>query len=172
MKKLIVSVLFLSSFFMFGQEQKVEVKEIPEFWFAAMEFSGSYQKMPENIGMFMQEFMKQGLGMPGPVLGIYYNSPQDVAEADLKWAVGMQVGKDADVKAPLKKQRFKKQKVVRYLHIGPYEKMTQSYQKVMSFIEKNGYLMHPPTFDRYLNNPQMVPSEQLRTEIWVLIEEK
>jgi AraC family transcriptional regulator len=179
MKKVIfiftIFVLFaFTGFQLLSEEQKTgptpEIKDVAGFWYASMEFKGSYSQMEKNIGVFMNEFFKQGLTPNGPFLGIYYNNPNEVKEEELKWAVGFPITKDDKVQAPLNKIEFKGQKAVVYLYIGPYEKMGESYDKIFKYIEDNGYKAVWPTYDRYLNNPQMVKPEALETEIIVPVE--
>jgi AraC family transcriptional regulator len=179
MKKVVliftISVLFVfTGFLLSSEEQKTGptpvIKDVAGFWYASMEFKGSYSQMEKNIGVYMNEFFKQGLIPGGPFLGVYYNNPNEVKEEELKWAVGFPVPQDANVQAPLNKTEFKDLKAVVYLHIGPYEKMGESYDRVFKYIEDNGYRAVWPVYDRYLNNPQMVKPEELETEIIVPVE--
>jgi AraC family transcriptional regulator len=128
--------------------------------------------MEKEVNSFMGEFFKQGLTPNGPFLGIYYNNPREVKEEELRWEIGFPVANDADVKAPLNKKEFKSHKAVVYLHTGPYENLDKSYDKVLKYIEDNGYKVVWPVYDKYINNPQMVKPEELKTEITVPIEKK
>lgn len=165
-------LVFFMSFVLPAGEQKVVIKDMEPFWYAAMEFEGSFTQMEKNVGIFMQEFFKQGLTPGGPVLGIYYNDPMQVKEEDLKWAIGFPIAADAAVQEPLKKVQTKFKKAAVYLHIGPYEQLDKAYAKVMKYIDDNGYKMIMPTYDRYLNNPNEVKPEELKTETIVPVEKK
>jgi AraC family transcriptional regulator len=161
---------------MTAQEKKAEptpeLKDIDAFRLASMPFTGSYNQMEKNVMVFMGEFFKQGLQPAGPFIGVYHNSPQEVKEEDLKWEVGFPVVADAAIKEPLKKTDFEKTKAVVYLHIGPYEKLHESYNKIFKFVQDNGYEVAWPCYDKYLNNPQTTKPEELKTEIIVPVKKK
>lgn len=174
MKKtfLVLMLVFFLISVMAAGEQEVVIKDMEPFCYAAMDFKGSFTQMEKNIGIFMQEFFKQGLTPAGPVLGIYYNDPMQVKEEDLQWAVGFPVAKDAEVAKPLKKVTTKFKKAAVYLHIGPYEQLDKAYMKIMKYINDKGYKMVMPTYDRYLNDPKTVKPEELKTETIVPVEKK
>jgi effector-binding domain-containing protein len=152
--------------------QQVVIKEGKPFYLALMEFGGSYEQIPEKINVFMTEFFKQKLTPGGAMHGIYYNTPQGLKPEDLKWAIGFPVGKDADVRAPLKKVECNHKEIAVYMHIGPYEKMEPSYDKMLKFIESKGYKVVFPAYEKYLNNPAEVKPEELKAEIVIPVEKK
>jgi effector-binding domain-containing protein len=137
-----------------------------------MEFSGSYEQIPQAVSKLMAEFSKQGLTPVGMLHGIYYNRPQEVKPGELKWAVGFPVPKDANVLAPMKKSECNHKKIATYMHIGPYEKMDPSYNKILEFVESKGYKVVFPAYEKYLNNPYEVKPEELKTEIVIPVEKK
>lgn len=177
MKKVIfiMFVVFLG-LMMTAQENKTEqvpeLKDIDAFQLAVMPFTGSFEQMEKSIAVFMGEFFKQGLQPAGPFMGVYYNSPQEVKEEDLKWELAFPIAKDTEIKEPLQKREYEKAKAVVYLYIGPYEKMDKAYDKVFKFVEDNGYEITWPSFDKYLNNPMEVKPEYLKTEIIVPVKKK
>jgi len=174
MKKILFVLLLVifGCFVLSASEEGVVIKDMDPFSYAAMEFSGSFEKMEQSIGQFMQEFFKQGLQPGGPLLGIYYNDPTTVKAEELKWAVGFPVPEDAGVEAPLKKIDTTFKKAAVYLYTGPYEKMDKAYQMIFKHIEDKGCKMVWPCYDKYLNNPQEVKPEDLKTEIIVPVEKK
>lgn len=157
-----------------GTENTAEpaIKEVDGFFYCCMEFKGSYSNMEKSINEFMGEFFKQGLMPMGPPLSAYFNSPGNVKEEELKWAFGFIVPKDTAIKEPLKLIEVKKQTAAVYLHIGPYENLSKSHEKVNVFAEKQGYKTAFPVFDKYLNNPQQVKPEELKTELIVPVVKK
>jgi AraC family transcriptional regulator len=164
-------IVFLS-FALFAGEEEVVIKDMESFSYAAMEFTGSFEKMEQSIGLFMQEFFKQGLQPAGTLLGVYYNDPAQVKEEELKWAVGFPVAKESNVLAPLKKVETTFKKAAVYLYTGPYEKMDKAYEKIFKHIEDKGCKVAWPCYDKYLNDPRTVKPEELKTEIIVPVEKK
>jgi AraC family transcriptional regulator len=151
-------------------EEQVTIKEGQPSWLAVMEFTGPYENMGPAVQTYINEFFKQGLIPGGPLHGIYYNSPKEVKPEELKWAFGFSVGKDAIVKEPLKKVELKYKRALVYLHVGPYQKLGEAYDKVLKFATDNKHKLYGPMFDRYLNDPMQTKPEDLKTEIVFPIE--
>lgn len=158
-----------------GEQEKKQtpvVKEVEGFWYGHMVFTGPYSTMQKKVQEFMNEFFKQGLMPTGMAISLYYNSPQNAKEDELKWAFGFVIPAETPVKEPLKKMEFKKHKAVVYLHEGPYGNLGKSHELVQAFIYEKGYKIAWPLYDKYLNNPQTTKPEDLKTEIVVPIETK
>ena len=56
------------------------------------------------------------------------------------------------------------------LHVGPYESLGGAYEALMGWVPAQGYRFAGPMRDKYLNDPDRVPPEELRTEIQVPVE--
>ena len=150
----------------------VSIQEDLTFWYASMEFGGSFDKMEKSVQTFIGEFFKQGLVPAGPMIGVYYNDPRQVKPEELKWDIGFVVNQDANVQAPLKKEECKAHTAAVYMHTGPYEMLGQAYEKIFKYADDNGYKSLWPVYDRYLNNPMQVKPEELKTEVIIPLEKK
>lgn len=148
------------------------LKDEPAYWYAAMDFQGSYKKFPANMMKFMQVFFQQGVKPNGPPMGVYYNNPEEVKEADLKWAIAFPVPKDANIKPPLKKIEFAAQKVVTCVHMGPYEKMKPTFDKIEKFMQESGFEMVGLVIEKYMNDPRQVKPEEIKTIIIIPVKKK
>jgi AraC family transcriptional regulator len=153
-------------------EPGISLQENLTFWYAAMDFSGSFENMNKSVQTFIDEFFKQGLVPAGPMIGGFFNDPGQVKPEELKWNIGFMVNKDAVVQAPLQKEEFKAKTAAVYTHIGPYENLGQAYTKIFKYAEDNGYKIIWPVYDKYLDNPMQVKPEELRTEVIVPLEKK
>jgi len=173
MKKAAVLALVLAACLAAAWGDEVKVQANTPFTYACLECSGSYAQIPAKVEEFIGEFFKQGLMPAGAMIGLYLNSPAEVkSEAELKWQIGFPVAADAKVAEPLKKCEYKYTLVAYYLHKGPVEKVAESYGKITQFLEANGYKVAGPCLERYLDNPQMVKPEEMRTEILFPVEKK
>jgi AraC family transcriptional regulator len=148
-------------------EQQVTIKEGQQYTLAIQESNGSYLKMTQKVTEFINEFFKQGLTPTGPLYGIYFNSPENIEVEEIRWAIGFPIDKDTAVKEPLKKMDLSYPKAAVYLHVGPYDKLPESYKKVFQYIKDNGYKIVYPVFEKYLDDPMLVKPDKLRTEICV-----
>jgi len=153
--------------------QDVVIQDATPFTYAYLECRGSYAQIPAKIGEFMQAFFQQGLSPLGNFFGMYLNSPAQVKEEELQWRLGFPVAADAAVAAPLLKGECKATKIASYLHVGPYEKVSEAFGKMFAFIDQSGYKLTGPCIEKYLDmNPQAVKPEELRTEINLPVEKK
>ena len=148
------------------------VKEVPGFWYVYMDFTGPYTNMEKEINAFMGEFFKQGLIPAGPAVSAYYNSPREVKPEELKWAFGFTMPKDVVVKEPLKLIEVKGLEAVVYLHVGPYNKLSEAAGIALKYVDTNGYEIVWPTYDLYLNTPDQVAPEALETRLVIPVKKK
>jgi len=173
MKKMILSVLVVlaGAALCFGQD--VQIQGQSPITYAGLECTGSYSQISAKIGDFMGAFFGQGLAPAGGVFTIYFNGPgPGVSEADLKWVIGMPISPASSPAAPLVKGEYNYPKVAFCLHVGPYEKVGETYAKITAYIDQNGWKSAGPAMETYLDNPQEVAPEKLRTEIIIPVEKK
>jgi AraC family transcriptional regulator len=173
-KIILISTLLIGllSIALFTAEPAIQVTEKPAFEYAYMSFSGSFKTMPEKIMLFIGEFFKQGLLPQGALLAVYYNSPDEVAENDLKWGIGFPVSSGTAPGNPLQLGTYEKKTVVEVLHKGSYDRLPEIYQKLGNYIMEKGFTIVLPTFEFYLNSPQQVKPEELLTRIEIPVKKK
>ena len=172
MKKTVLFILLAAAGAGFGLGQDVVVKDQTPFVYAYIECTGSYSLISAKIGEFMNEYFSQGLGSFTGVMAMYLNAPGEVPEAELKWRIGMPIGADVTPQEPLRKDEFAYPKVASCLHVGPYDKVGEAYQKIGAYLERNGWKAAGPPVEFYLNDPGQVPPEKLETEILIPVEKK
>lgn len=138
----------------------IELVEIEPFFYCSVEMTGSYEQHPDAFMKLYTEAGKQGLPMAGAPFGIYWNSPHDTAEEDLKWEIGMAVPEDKELLAPFSRKRWEHTLVVTKDFEGAFgsEEMSSAYVEVYGWIEKNGYELAGPMMEKFLSNPS--PNEE------------
>ena len=172
MKKTAATIFAILACAVLGFGQDVQVKDQAPFAFAYLDCAGPFQQIPAKIMEFMGAFFKQGLRPAGDLFAMYFNSPAEVPEAELKWLIGMPVPAGAAPAEPLKKGEFNYPKVAVCVHVGPYDKASETYAKLMAFIDENGWKPAGPALEKYLDNPQTTAPEKLRTEIMMPVAQK
>lgn len=165
MRKAAFTIIAIFACAALGLAQDFQVKDQAPFAYAYLDCAGSFQQIPAKIMEFMGAFFKQGLRPAGDLFAMYFNSPQEVPEAELKWLIGMPVAAGAEPAAPLKKGEFRPSKVAVALHIGPYAKVSETYAKLTAYLDWNGWKPAGPALEKYLDNPQTTAPDKLRTEI-------
>ncbi len=174
MKKIIISmVVIIFSLFVFAEEAPV-FKGESSFWIASMKFTGSFKEMAAKMRIFLDEYFKQGLESPAPIVGIFHNVPRIIKdEKDLMWELGVPVEKGTKVKPPLKTHNVKFPETLAYVHVGPYEKLDEVHKELLSQADKKGYNISSPIIHRFLEYPPKVTnSSEFKTEILIPIRKK
>jgi effector-binding domain-containing protein len=155
--------------FAFGGE-KPAVKGESKFWIVSMKFKGSLDQIGPNMKVFIDEFFKQGFTPKGPPISILHNIPGMVNDRELLWELGFIVKKGTKVKKPLSAHTIKFPETASLMHVGPYEKLDETYKQLVKFVEKKGYKTRPPVINRYIDNPEKVKDASIRrTEVMVAV---
>jgi effector-binding domain-containing protein len=156
----------------FGGEA-ITVQQVEAFAYVCLQQKGPFDKIQEAIGSLIQEMQAQNVVPAGPLMGIYFNSPDQVKPEDLQWEIGFPVTSQALIQPPLQKKEWNLTQVVVSMHQGPYEKTGETIQKMMEWMEANGYAPAGPFLERYMDmNPEELKPEELKTEVWIPCQKK
>jgi len=151
----------------------ITVQQVEAFAYVCLQQKGPFDKIQEAIGSLIQEMQAQNVVPAGALIGIYFNSPDQVKPEDLLWEIGFPVTSQALIQPPLQKKEWNFTQVVVSLHQGPYEKIGETIQKMMEWMEANGYAPAGPFLERYMDmNPEELKPEELKTEVWIPCQKK
>jgi len=173
-KRVFLAVVLVLSFLLIcGCEKKakkeveISVKRVESLTVAYASHQGPYEAIPEILQKVMDWIQEEGLQMAGPPMGVYYNDPGEVAPEELLWEVQLPIvpkeGKEG--KGEVKVKTTKPMEVAFTLHRGPYDQVGMTYDRLEKWIEENDYQIGGPARSIYLNDPNSVPPESLKTEI-------
>lgn len=152
-----------------GNEFRIVEKE--SFTYVYLSCQGPMEKMPAEISRFIPLFFQQGLQSTGPLLSVYFNSPAEVPEDQLRWRVGFPVYGEVAVEQPLETDRYQEKKVLEYLHEGSYDQLPDVYRRIQAYLQSNNMEYVLPTYEFYLNDPSQVAAVDLLTRIEIPIKE-
>jgi effector-binding domain-containing protein len=158
-----------------GQAQggAVTIQKSEAFVYVCLEEKGPFDGIPDAIGRLVQEMQAQNVVPAGPLLGIYYNSLEEVGDEDLQWEVGFPVTAQAFIQQPLKIKEWGYTESAVCLHQGPYEDTGETISKMLDWMEANGYRRAGPIMEMYLDmNPEELRPEQLRAEVRIPCQKK
>ena len=153
--------------------EAITVQQVEAFAYVYLPQKGPFDKMQEAIGSLLQEMRAQNVIPGGPMIGVYINSPAQVKPEDLQWEIGFPVTSQALIQPPLEKKEWNFTQVVASLHQGPYDKAGETIQKMLEWMDANGYFPAGPLLERYMDmNPEELKPEELKTEIWIPCQKK
>lgn len=172
-----VLLLFLfalsGAFNVSGQEKSPEkkdvaLKEVKPFSYCALYHKGPFTDIEKVIGKLMQSMQNQSIFPQGPMIGIYYNSPDEVKPEDLEWEMGFPVTDQIPVQKPLEKKQWEFTQVAFATHTGPYEETGQTIIKIFEWMQDNNLKSAGPVLEKYLTAPgPNTKPEDIKTEIWI-----
>ena len=155
------------------EEPEVAIKNAQAFAYCCIHHKGPYTSIEKIIGQLFSTMQGQGIPPGGAMIGVYYNSPLDVAPENLEWDIGFPCSAQASPIEPLEKRVWEFTRVASAIHVGPYEKTGETYIKIFEWMEANGFEQDGPILERYLDMPsQDTDPETLRSEIWVPIKKR
>lgn len=143
---------------------------------AALRHTGPLDEIPATVMSLISLIAAEGYGMTGPLMMVYYDSPEEVPGEKLRWEVWMPVA----YPGPMKKveedemgfRHIDPMFVAYTYHIGSYDGLAGAYQLLSEWARLNDYKVIGPPVEIYWSDPMTVPEENLVTEIWFPVEEK
>lgn len=153
--------------------EAVTVQKIEPFSYFCLHYKGPFSKLPEVIGQLMHEANLQNVYPTGPLMGVYFGSPEQATNEELDWEIGFPMTPQSLVQPPLEKKEFNYDQVVSAVHTGSYASIGETITMMLEWMEANGYAPAGPVLERYMDmNPQELKPEAMTTEIWIPCQKK
>ena len=150
------------------EKKFASVKEVSPFSYCCIPHKGPFTEIEGVIMQLMKAIQEQKIAPAGPMIGVYYNSPDMVKPEELVWEMGFPVSAQVEVKAPLEKKEWKFTQVVSAIHKGPYEEAGKTYYKMFEWMQANTLTPAGPLMERYMTMPTPdTKPEDLRSELWI-----
>ena len=170
---LAIAGLAISNSLESSQDVEVKVTDVSPFSYVCVAHKGPFTEIENVIGKLMQAAQSQNLFPAGAIIGIYYNSPDEVRPEELEWEIGFPVSAQANALKPLEKKQWKYSPVATAMHKGAYEETGQTISKILEWMQANGYVQAGPVMEKYLTMPTPdTRPEDMRSEIWVPCKKK
>lgn len=121
------------------------------------------EKMGQFFGLLMAHFNKSGIMMTGPPFTLYHQFGKDGIDME----VGFPVASPQPGGGRVKPCILPGGKVVKAVHIGPYDKIEMTYAQMQQWMSEKGLMPKKLMWEKYLTDPQTVKDpEQYVTELF------
>jgi effector-binding domain-containing protein len=138
---------------------------------------GSYQEMVPALiqelcsQLFSEENQRAGLKITGPVMTMYLDSEYREKDATIECAVPI-TGKVVVSDPAMEITTLPGGQVVSLIHKGPYAGLHGAWSRIGKYLEEREFTITLPPREMYLNDPGMVPEDELLTEIQIPIDKR
>lgn len=146
----------------------IEVNEKP-YIYVALQCSMDPEDVRKTMGKGfteVAEFMQANdIDFAGPALSVYYSYDED----SLDFRTGFFI-KESDMKkvsGNCLTAHTPSGQVLSLTHTGSYNKLRDTYEHMMKYMESKGMEIGKPTWEVYVTDPDSTPEEDLRTDIYV-----
>jgi len=132
-----------------------------------------YQAAGEAFGVLCQFAGPRGLlGPASRMIGISHDDPHVTDESKFRYDACVTIDREVKPEGEVGLKTIAGGKYAVFLHAGAYEGFQQTYDQVFkAWLPGSGEkLREEPCFEVYLNSPDQVKPEDLRTEIWLSIQ--
>jgi AraC family transcriptional regulator len=150
--------------------REVVIREVPAMNVITVNHVGSYMQIGKAFDSLIGWLAGRNLlSAEMRMIGIFYDDPGIVAEAELRSKAGVVLARDVDIDVAalvaLTPVRCGQYAVLR--HRGPYSDMHAAYQWLYGtwLVQSGREAADAPAFEEYLNNPKETAPADLLTEI-------
>jgi effector-binding domain-containing protein len=122
------------------------------------------QKMGQIFGELMAFFGKSGVMAAGPPFALYHAFDEEKVDMEVGFpVVGLRSGEGR-----VKPCTLPGGKVVTATHVGPYDKIVDTYMEMQKWIEQKGFRAKKEMWECYMNDPDTAkdPSEYITEVFW------
>lgn len=126
--------------------------------------------MSEAFGTLMGYVQGNGIQMTGPPMSIYHSFDESGTAFDVAIAVSVADTERVAGHADIKGGATHAGRALKAVHVGPYNKLMESYNQVMAHMEREGLKPSGLSWERYMNDPSSTPEAELVTEIYFPLE--
>jgi AraC family transcriptional regulator len=147
---------------------QVEKITLPKIRVAAIRHCGDYQLTSKVFERLMTLAATTGLLTPDTrSIGIFYDDPASVPEAELRAAACISIPDDWTPSGELAEIDIEGGRYARIVHTGPYTELKTAYDWLyQTWLPSSAEeLRDLPCLEEYLNNPRQVPAKDLKTAV-------
>ena len=147
---------------------QVEIVILPRLRVASIQLRGSYQLASRAFERLMGIAATTGLLTPDTrSIGVFYDDPASVPEAELRAAVCVSVPDSWTSSGELTESHIEGGRYARIIHTGSYAELKTAYDWLyQAWLPNSAEAPRDlPCIEEYLNNPRQVPAKDLETAV-------
>ena len=131
--------------------------------------AGAYMKIGQAFERLAALAFGAGLDPRAPMIGVYYDDPHSVPEAQLRSFAGLEAPQDMQAPAGLERRELPGGPVASIVHKGPYAELSQAYDWLYgAWLPASGREpADAPAYEIYLNDPSAHPPTDWLTRVVV-----
>lgn len=147
-----------------------QIKNIDAMPVASISRMGPYSGAGEVVKTLMAWVTQAKVQPAGAPFGVYLDDPTAVKPESLRYEVGIAVpaGTKVDKNAGVEVKPMGPMTVAATMHVGAYDKVSETYAKLAKWVADNKYIVAGPGIEFYLS-PENTPIESLKTEVCLVI---
>jgi effector-binding domain-containing protein len=135
--------------------QAINLKDVPERTVAYMKCKGPWRQLPEKLASLDDHMARKGFTPTGPALGIYYNTPAEVAAEHLEWEVCRPIASETreyvEGGSGFGVRQLPAAKMATIIHTGSYRKTSSTYAIIEGWIARKGLKVCGPAEETYVS---------------------
>lgn len=149
----------------------VTIKQQPELRVGTVRHIGPYERISQAFER-LAAVVKSAKRPPSPqLLALYHDDPQTTPQDRLRSDAAMSFPAGTDVPAGLIERRIAGGKYASATHVGSYEGLGKAWADLKQELAARGLrATGAASYEVYLNDPMGVPSNELRTELFIPVE--
>lgn len=154
-----------------GPALPVTIQTLPSQTVLTLAHTGPYEGMEETIDRLFSFMEQQGIQPTGELMGAFYDDPMNTPAEECRYEVRIPVAPGTAADAPFEVKTVPPTQTAGVTLVGSYEKISEEYGKLYTWIREHGYRPAGPLLEVYLVHPGsgVAPSEY-ETEVHVPIE--
>lgn len=158
------------------QPVRIYIKTTEPHSYAIIKHKGPFADLQTVMAKLMAEVGGGNYHVCGAPAAMFITPPENTAPKDLVWQVMIPIvnpGVMGQVEFDKLAFQYGDPITVAYIyHIGPYEKINDTYKVIFDHAKRNQYEIRGFPHEVYWNDPAKTPKERLVTEVQIPIEQK
>jgi AraC family transcriptional regulator len=148
----------------------VTILERPAMRLAAVVHTGPYDGLGKAFQR-LHELASPALAASAiEMLAVYHADPRSTPAPELRSEAALAVPEGIAIPEGLVEMRLPAGRFAHATHLGPYDKLAETWEKLEAWLLANGHVPTKGTsHEVYRNTPMIAPPEELRTDLYLPI---